>query len=201
MKLNPDNFNAHWLRLAALTAAAVLLSGCDLQDMYRQPKTEPYMSSSVFPDGTSARPLEADTVARGHLRTNEVLYTGKLNGKEVDALPFPLTKAVLLRGQDRFDIFCSPCHDRVGNGNGMIVQRGYRRPPSYHTSQMRAMALGHFFDVISNGFGVMPDYAAQITVEDRWAIAAYVRTLQFSQNAPLADVPAEERQKLKETSW
>ena len=196
--LSPDNFVARLIRLAAFVAAAVLLSGCDLQDMYRQPKTEPYMSSPVFPDGTSARPLEADTVARGHLRTNEVFYTGKLNGKEVDALPFPVTKAVLLRGQERFDIFCSPCHDRAGNGNGMIVQRGYRRPPSYHTPQMRAMALGHFFDVISNGFGVMPDYAAQIPAEDRWAIAAYVRTLQFSQYAPLADVPAKERQKLKE---
>ena len=198
MRLSPDNFVARLIRLATFLVAAVLLSGCDLQDMYRQPKTEPYMSSSVFADGTSARPLEADTVARGHLRTNEVLYTGKLNGKEVDTLPFPVTKAVLLRGQERFDIFCSPCHDRAGNGNGMIVQRGYRRPPPYHTPQMRAMALGHFFDVISNGFGVMPDYAAQIPAEDRWAIAAYVRTLQFSQYAPLADVPAGERQKLKE---
>ncbi len=197
MRSNPDNLAASFVKLVASMAALALLSACDLQDMYRQPKTEPFMPSPVFSDGTSARPLEADTVARGQLRTNEVFYTGKLNDKDVDTLPVPLTKALLLRGQERFNVFCSPCHDRTGNGNGMIVQRGYRHAVSYHTPQLRAMALGHFFDVISNGFGVMPDYAAQIPVEDRWAIAAYVRTLQFSAYAPLADVPAEERQKLK----
>ena len=146
MRLSPDNFVARLIRLAAFVAAAVLLSGCDLQDMYRQPKTEPYMSSPVFPDGTSARPLEADTVARGHLRTNEVFYTGKLNGKEVDALPFPVTKAVLLRGQERFDIFCSPCHDRAGNGNGMIVQRGYRPAGNFHTDRLRGVAAGQMMN-------------------------------------------------------
>ena len=192
MKSNPERF----ARLAVALMALALLSACDLQDMYQQPKTEPFMPSPVFADGTSARPLEAGTVARGWARTNEAFYTGKIGGKDVDVLPVPLTKALLLRGQERFNAFCSPCHDRVGNGNGMVVQRGYRRAATYHTPQLRAMPIGHFFDVMSNGFGVMPDYAATIPVEDRWAIAAYVRALQFSQYAPLKDAPPDEQAKL-----
>lgn len=183
-------------RLAALAFLA-LAAGCDLQDMYRQPKRDPLMPSDFFPDERSARPVVPDTVARGNLRTNAVYFTGKIGTNEVEQIPLPVTKDVLLRGQERFDIFCAPCHDRVGNGNGVIVQRGFRAPPSFHSEKLRAVPVGHFFDVASNGFGAMPDYASQIPVADRWAIAAYIRALQFSQYAPVAVVPEADRAKLK----
>ncbi len=175
-----------------------LIAGCDMQDMYRQPKREPLSPSTMFNDGMSARPAVADTVARGQLRTNAVFFTGKLNGKDVEVIPLPVTKELLLRGQERFNIYCSPCHDRTGGGNGIVVQRGIRPPPSFHDPKLRAMPIGHFYDVMSNGFGAMQDYAAQVTPEDRWAIAAYIRALQYSEYAPAADVPAAELPKLKE---
>jgi len=177
---------------------AVLLAGCDRQDMYEQPKYEPLQKSDFFGDDRSARPLVADTVARSELRTNTAFYTGKVGTNLVTELPVPVTKDLLLRGQERFDIFCSPCHDRTGNGNGMIVQRGLRPPPSYHIDRLRQAPIGHFFDVMSNGIGAMQDYSAQITPEDRWAIAAYIRTLQFSENARPADVPPAQLKKLEE---
>jgi len=164
--------------------------------MADQPRYEPLSRSTFFGDDRAARPLVEGTVARGQLRTDEHLYTGKEAGKLVDKFPFPLTLAVLTRGQQRFNIFCSPCHDRVGTGQGMIVRRGYREPPSFHIDRLRQAPAGYFFDVMSKGFGVMPDYAQQIQPEDRWAIVAYIRALQLSQHATLADMPEDQRQQL-----
>ena len=182
------------LRWTALLLGALLLAACQ-QQMADQPRYQPLQKSTFFRDERSARPLPPGTVARGELREG-ALYTGKANGALVEALPLPLTLALLERGQERFDIFCSPCHGRVGTGDGMIVQRGYRRPPSYHIDRLRQAPIGHFFDVVTNGFGAMPSYAAQVPPEDRWAIAAYIRALQLSQEAPLADLPPAERQRL-----
>jgi hypothetical protein len=173
-----------------------VLTGCR-QKMADQPRYEPLVRSTFFGDERSARPLVEGTVARGQLRTDEQLYEGKQGGKLVDRFPFPVTFAVLSRGRERYDIFCSPCHDRVGTGQGMIVRRGYRAPPSMHIERLRQAPAGYFFDVISNGFGVMPDYSQPIRPEDRWAIAAYIRALQLSQHATVADVPGEQRQQLE----
>ena len=172
-------------------------AGCR-QDMHDQPKYEPLEASSFFPDGRASRPLVPGTVARGQLREDTHLYEGKVAGKPAETFPFPINLKTLERGQQRYNIYCSPCHDRVGNGNGMIVRRGYRRPPSYHIDRLRAAPPGYFFDVITHGFGVMPDYAAQVPVNDRWAIVAYIRALQLSQHAGLADLPPAEQTKLGE---
>ena len=184
---------------AGLVALELALTGCDMQDMYEEPKYTPLQPSAFFTDQRSARPLVPDTVAQDQLRTNVIFYTGKSGTNLAVVLPVLLTKDVLKRGEERFDIFCAPCHDRLGNGNGMIVQRGYRQPPSFHIPRLREAPIGHFFDSMSNGFGAMPDYAGQISPDDRWAIAAYIRALQFSQHATLADVPMEQRQKLEAT--
>ncbi|MFN7999098.1 MAG: cytochrome c [Bryobacteraceae bacterium] len=177
-------------RAAALftLGAVTILTGCR-QDMQDQPKYIPLRPSSFFADSRSARPLVEGTVARGHLDADTAFFTGKLNDKPVEAFPFPITREVLQRGQQRFNVYCSPCHSRVGDGNGMIVQRGYKRPPSYHIDRLRQVPVGYIFDVITNGFGAMPDYAAQVPPADRWAIVAYVRALQYSQDAPVKDVP------------
>lgn len=168
------------------------------QDMHDQPKYIPLRPSEFFGDSRSARPLIEGTVARGHLNDDTALNTGRgPDGKFVNEFPFPVTKDVILRGQQRFNIYCSPCHDRVGDGNGKIVQRGFRHPPSYHIDRLRQVENGYIFDVITNGFGAMPDYSAQIqSPADRWAIVAYVRALQLSHNASVNDVPAEDRSKL-----
>jgi len=184
-------------RVAALIFAAVALGGCR-QDMHNQPKAIPLRESMFFKDGSSARPLVEDTVARGTLQDDAAFYTGKNGAAEVDTLPFPLTAEVLDRGEQRFNIYCSPCHDVTGSGRGMIVRRGYRQPPSYHIDRLRQIPIGHFFDVMTNGFGAMPDYRAQIAPRDRWAIAAYIRALQLSQHASAADIPPEDRQKLSQ---
>jgi cytochrome c553 len=181
------------LLLAAAIAGAV--AGCR-QDMHDQPKYKPLRESELFDDQRSARPLVAGTIARGMLREDEALYSGKSGGEFVSELPLPLTPQLLARGQERFQIFCSPCHGRTGRGDGMVVRRGFKPPPSYHIERLRAAPLGYFYDVVTNGFGAMPDYASQVPPEDRWAIAAYIRTLQYSQYAPLADVPAEKRGEL-----
>jgi mono/diheme cytochrome c family protein len=165
--------------------------------MHDQPKYIPLRQSAFFADERSARPLVTGTVARGQLREDTLLYTGKVDGADATMFPFPVDERTLRRGQERYDIFCAPCHARTGEGDGMIVRRGYRRPPSYHDDRLRSAAVGHFFDVITNGFGAMPDYAAQITAEDRWAIAAYIRVLQLSAHATLNDVPPDEQGKLK----
>jgi mono/diheme cytochrome c family protein len=183
---------------ALCVAALVLLgaAGCR-QDMHDQPKYIPLRESTFFNDARSARPIVAGTVARGQLHEDTLLYTGKINGADTTMFPFAVDGRVLARGQERFNIYCSPCHGRTGFGDGIVVRRGYRRPPSYHDDRLRSAPIGHFFDVISNGFGAMPDYAAQIRVEDRWAIIAYIRALQLSEHAAIADVPADARGKVQ----
>jgi len=174
-----------------------VVPGCELrQAMYNQEKYEPLEASAFFADGQSVRPPVEGTVARGQLHLDSHLYTGKIDGQLATSLPFPLTRERLERGRERFDIFCSPCHDRTGAGNGMIVQRGFKRPPSFHQQRLREAPLGHFYDVITNGFGAMYSYASRIPVEDRWAIAAYVRTLQLSQNVDYDQLPEADQRKL-----
>jgi mono/diheme cytochrome c family protein len=168
--------------------------------MHNQPKYIPLRDSDFFKDGSSARALVDDTVARGTLEDDSAFFTGKNGTQLVDTLPVPLTKDLLDRGEQRFNIYCAPCHDRSGNGRGMIVQRGYKQPPSYHIDRLRQAPIGHFFDVMTNGFGAMPDYKAQVSPRDRWAIAAYIRALQLSQNAREADVAPEDRPKLSQTA-
>ncbi len=169
------------------TAAMLLLAGCR-QDMQDQPKFFPQRGTSFYADGRSVRPQVENTVARGQLREDTYFSTGMVNGKEGDSLPFPVTLQVLARGQERFNVYCSPCHSRVGNGAGMIVQRGYAPAGNFHTPRLEAAPLGHFFNVMTNGYGAMPDYAAQLTPADRWAVVAYIKALQLSQNATRADV-------------
>jgi len=179
------------LGLGGAFAAMMLLAGCR-QDMHNQPKFVEQRGTTFFPDGRSVRPQVEETVARGQLGQNDYFHTGMLDGKEGNALPFPVTMTVLERGQERYNIYCTPCHSRVGNGVGMIVQRGYARAGNFHTARLEAAPLGHFFNVITNGYGAMPDYSAQVTPEDRWAIVAYIKALQLSQNAQPSDVPAGE---------
>ena len=184
--------------LIVASALAVVLAGAACrQDMHDQPKFTPLRASESFADRRSGRPIVEGTVARGRLQEDELLATGKVNGQLADTFPFPVTAEVLSRGRERFDIFCSPCHGRTGSGDGMIVRRGYKRPPSYHIDRLRDMPAGYFFDVITNGFGAMPDYRSQIPEPDRWAIVAYVRALQLSQHATIEDVPPSERPKLE----
>jgi mono/diheme cytochrome c family protein len=166
----------------------VAVSACR-QDMHNQPKYRPLRASTFFSDGSSARPLVEGTVARGTLQEDEVFFTGKQNNAPVREIPFPVDAHVLDRGQERFNIYCSPCHDATGSGRGMVVQRGYRQPPSLHDDRLRAAEAGHFFDVMTNGFGAMPDYRVQIAPRDRWAIVAYIRALQLSQRAATSDIP------------
>jgi hypothetical protein len=170
-------------------AAILVLTGCR-QDMQDQPKFFPQRGTDFYADGRSVRPQVENTVARGQLHEDSYFSTGLVNGKEGDGLPFSATMAVLQRGQERYNVYCTPCHSRVGNGIGMIVQRGYMKAGSFHSARLESAPLGHFFQVISNGYGAMPDYASQITPEDRWAIVAYIKALQLSQKATQADVPA-----------
>lgn len=180
-------------------ASLLLLSGCR-QDMHNQPKYVPYRSSEFFQDGLSERQQVVNTVARGELHEDAYLYTGKVGTKEGDRFPFPITQAVMERGRERYDIYCSPCHSRVGDGNGMIVKRGYRQAANFHDQKYATQTVGHYYDVISHGSGAMPDYAAQIEPADRWAIAAYIRALQYAQNGTMSDVPADQRGQLKDQS-
>jgi cytochrome c553 len=174
--------------MTVLVASALLLSACR-NDMHDQPRYKPLAATDFFGDGRSARPAIEDTVARGQLRLDPAHYTGKVNGKDIDYLPISVTKADVLRGQERFNIYCSPCHGRLGNGHGMIVTRGLRQPPSYLDERLVNAPIGHFFDVMTNGYGSMYSYASRVAVDDRWRIAAYIRALQTSGNAP-ADVAA-----------
>ncbi|MBP7571162.1 MAG: cytochrome c [Acidobacteria bacterium] len=164
--------------------------------MHDQPKYTPLRQSDFFADGRAARPLVEGTVARGLLNEDELLISGKTDGKLATEFPFPVTAEVVARGRERYDVFCSPCHDRTGAGNGMIVRRGYRAPPSFHQDRLRQAPPGHFVDVMTNGFGAMPDYRSQVPPRDRWAITAYIRALQLSANATLSEVPPAEREKL-----
>jgi mono/diheme cytochrome c family protein len=164
--------------------------------MHDQPRYKPLAKSDFFDDGRASRSLVEGTVARGQLRDDEHLYSGKLGKELATSYPFPVTQAVLERGRERYTIYCTPCHGQLGNGEGMVVQRGLKRPTSFHIERLRQAAPGYYFDVITNGFGAMSDYASQVPVHDRWAIAAYIRALQISQAVPLAEVSEETRRTL-----
>lgn len=182
--------------VGCVAVCALAISGCRV-DMHVAPRYDTYAGTSFFGDGRSERPIIPGTVARGELRTDELLYTGKVNGVESDQFPFPITHADLDRGRQRFEIYCAPCHDYTGSGNGMIVQRGFPHPPSYHIYRLRTAPVGHFFGVMTNGFGVMYSYAARVSPADRWRIAAYIRALQLSENATINDVPEDQRAQLQ----
>lgn len=189
------------MRLARNLGPAVLLAlglttGCRM-DMHDQPKYQSYEASNFFPDGSASRVPPEGTVAQGELRDDDLLYTGKLKGQDSELFPFPITLDVLKRGQERFNIYCSPCHDRTGSGHGVIVRRGMKRPPSFHTARLREAPPGHFFNVITNGFGAMFSYASRLKPEDRWAVIAYIRALQLSQGAGYGDVPDEDMEKVE----
>ena len=179
-------------------AAIVLMmaAGCR-QDMHDAPRYDPLEASTFFKDGRSARNPVANTVSRGSLREDEHLHQGTIGGQLTDTFPMPVTAEMLARGRERFNVFCSPCHGRTGQGNGMVVQRGFRAPPSLHDERLRNAPVGYYVNVETNGFGAMPDYVAQIPAADRWAIASYIRALQFSQRASMADVPADRRGELE----
>ena len=178
--------------LVALTGAAACR-----QDMHDGPRYKPLAQSDIYPDLRSARPIIEGTVARGFLKDDDVFYTGMQNGAPVEKIPMPLTDAVVQRGQERYNIYCSPCHGVAGDGDGMIVKRGYKQPTSYHDPRLRNEKAGYFFDVMTRGFGQMPDYAAQVSPKDRWAIVAYIRALQLSQHASVGDLTKVERERLE----
>jgi mono/diheme cytochrome c family protein len=182
----------------ALLAATVLVAGCR-QDMHDAPRYEAFEANATFADNRASRTAPVGTVARGWLREDEALYTGKVAGQVVEQFPLAIARADLERGQQRFNIYCTPCHGKLGDGNGMVVQRGLRQAASFHQDRLRQEKAGYFFDVITNGFGAMPDYATQIPVRDRWLIVAYVRALQLSQHASVNDVPADRRAELDAT--
>jgi mono/diheme cytochrome c family protein len=179
--------------LVLLSAAGMLLlAGCR-EDMHEQPKFIPLRENDFYADQRSARPTIAGTIARGQLQDDPLLYTGKVNGKDADEFPFAITDKDLARGRERFNIYCSPCHSQLGDGNGMISQRGLKNPPSFYDPRLLKAPVGHFFDAMTNGWGAMGDYSAQVPVADRWRIAAYIRALQLSRTAKPGDVPAGER--------
>ena len=202
------------VRLAALLIV-MGVAACR-QDMHDQLKMEPLEESTLFEDGRASRSPVKGTIARGQLKADRHLHYGReplddtidpnsgpddgTAGELVNALPYAVTKQMLQRGQERYNIFCAPCHAQTGNGDGMIVRRGFSRPPSLHADKVRDATLGHLYDVIRRGFGAMPAYATQIPVDDRWAIVAYMRALQLSKNAKIDDVPANERAQLKRPS-
>ena len=189
------------ISLVAILSVCVIGAAACRQDMHNQPKYRGLRPSTFFTDGSSARPLVEGTVARGTLQEDEAFFTGKVDKATVKEFPFPIDESVLNRGEERYNIYCSPCHDKTGGGNGMVIQRGFKRqPPSYHLERLRQADVGYFFDVITNGFGAMPDYRAQIAPRDRWAIVAYIRALQYSQNAPAADIPGGDPTKLPQPS-
>jgi mono/diheme cytochrome c family protein len=164
--------------------------------MQDQPKYKPLAESRFFADGRASRPIPAGTIARDEWADNEAYHTGESNGQFLEAIPVPVTLDLLHRGRDRFEIFCSPCHARSGDGNGMVAQRGLRAPANLHTDRLRAVPPGYIFQVITNGYGAMGDYDDQVPVDDRWAIVAYIRALQLSRDATMNDVPPEARAQL-----
>ena len=186
---------ARTIAALALAAAGLGVSGCRL-DMHDQPKYSAFEESTFFADGASARQPVPGTVARGHLNDDELLHTGAVNGEPATVYPFPVDAAVLERGREMFNAYCSPCHGLTGAGDGMVVQRGFTRPPDLTEPFVASATEGHVYNVITNGFGAMPDHASQIKVRDRWAIVAYVRALQLSTTATPDDVPPAERGRL-----
>ena len=192
------NFHNNFRPLAVLafSCVSIFLGGCR-QDMQDQPKYKPQRPSQFFADGRSGRPELEGTVARGALNDDSAFYEGKdEKGGDVDVFPVAVDRAFIERGQQRYDIYCAPCHGRIGNGLGMIVRRGFKQPPSYHIDRLRNAPAGHFYDVITNGYGAMLNYAAQVQPRDRWAIVAYIRALQYSQNANINELTADARSKV-----
>ncbi len=183
------------MRAVALVPILLLCAACR-QDMHNQPRYKPLAPSRFFSDGRSARTPVEGTVARGSLRLDRAMFTGRAGSDFVKASPVALTRPMLDRGRERYDIYCAPCHSRLGDGAGMIVERGFRKPPSFHVERLRAAPDGQLFDVITNGFGAMASYVSRISVADRWAVVAYVRALQLSQSARIDEVPAAERPRL-----
>ena len=186
-------------RLLFLAAVVTALSGCG-RNMYDQAKFETYDASPFYSDGASSRPLPENTVSRSRGEVDESYYTGQGEDGIATELPFKLTEAVLERGQERYDIYCSPCHNYSGNGNGMIVQKGFVQPTSFHDPRLLASPVGYFFGAATNGFGRMFSYAARIPVEDRWAIAAYIKTMQYAQNVPIASLPTDLKNQVVEVT-
>lgn len=178
-------------------ALACLLAACR-QDMHDQPRFEPLEESSLFADGRSSRPRVLGTVARGEREHDRHFLEGRIGDELADAFPMPVTREVLRRGRERYDVFCAACHDRAGTGQSIVVARGLKQPASFHVERLRASPPGYYYDVITRGFGAMYDLADRIPPADRWAIAAYVRVLQRSQNAKLDDVPEPERERLRQ---
>lgn len=181
---------------ATATLLIVTCAGCR-RDMQDQPRFKPLEGSRFFADSRSARPVPAGTIARDELNDTDVFHTGISNGVFTAEFPVPITKKLLLRGEQRYNVFCTPCHGFLGDGNGMIAKRGFKWPANLHTDRLRNAPPGYLFQVVSNGYGAMPDYRHQIPPGDRWAILAYVRALQLSRNAKLADVPADARGQLE----
>ena len=182
--------------LSVFIGVAILITcGCSY-DMSRQPRYNPMSPSGFFPDQRSARPVVEGTVANNRMQGENPFFTGRQNGSDIATAPVPITLNLLKRGRERYDVACSPCHSRLGNGEGMIVQRGFPRPPSLHIPRLRQAPDGHFYAVITEGFGKMWSYANRVGVSDRWAITAYIRALQLSQSASAGDVPPPEFQKL-----
>ncbi len=178
--------------LLIVALIALVSAGCR-QDMHDAPRLETYEASAFFADGRASRTAPAGTVARGWLREDEAFHTGKVNGQFVEQFPLAVSRADLARGQERYNVYCTPCHGKIGDGNGMVVQRGLRQAASYHQDRLRNEKVGYLYDVVANGFGVMQGYAEQVPVRDRWLIIAYVRALQLSQHASIDDVPADRR--------
>ena len=186
-------------KLMMLTSVAIFaIAGCR-QQMADQPHQRPLEPSNFFDDGMASRPVEPGTVARAGKEQNGPRFHSKVDGKLVDTFPFEVTMEVLARGQERYEIFCAPCHDRLGTGQGMIVRRGFTPARSFHDPRLRDASAGHFFEVITQGFGQMPSYANQLSEQDRWAVIAYIRALQFSRNVRLDQLPPEDRAKMKAT--
>ena len=174
----------------------LLVVGCN--DMYDDHRIKPLQESKFYGDHLSARQLPEGTVARAYARSDELLYAGKVDGKFVDEFPFTVTDDLVRRGQDCFNTFCSPCHGRTGDGAGMIVQRGFPRPNSFHSDSIRSRPAGFYYDVITNGFGRMYSYASSVPVGDRWAIAMYIRALQLSRRAPSSMLSDIDKKKISE---
>ncbi len=201
MRIQPGRRSIRLLLALVQPFVVLFLSGCGAE-LYNQPKYKPYAASDFFDDGMSARPMVAGTVPRGDARergqaSEELFNTGKTAGKLTVELPFPVNRSVLERGQERYRIFCTPCHGELGDGRGIVVRRGFNPPPSYHTAELRNVPIGHFFDVMTRGHGTMYSYAWRIPPRDRWAIAAYIRALQLSQHALAADLPSDVRSQLE----
>lgn len=192
------NLSSRVRLFALLGLLSMFAYGCHL-DMDDQPKYKPLAASKFFSNGQSSRPLVEGTVPRGDAHTDEYLYTGKKDGKFADAFPYPITREILERGKDRFTTFCTPCHGQLGDGEGMVVQRGFPKPPSYHADTVRTEPAGFYFDVITKGFGRMYSYAPSVPVHDRWAIVAYIRALQLSRRIPVSEVPDSIRATLEES--